>query len=186
MRALWKAHGKPEIPYTVPDLEKVLGELTKNPAFAKTFFANYIYGTQKNDYPKLLLNAGLVLRKAAAGKAYTGFGRVMVADGKVTLPQTLMGTPAYQAGLDAGDTILTIDGKAIKDATEMDAITDAHKPGDVVTITYLYRGEQKTTKLTFAENPVLEIVPIEKTGGKLTPAMQTFRDNWLNSQVKSK
>ena len=186
MRALWKAYGKPEIAYTVPDLEKTLAELTKNPSFAKEFFSKYIYGKEKNDYAKLLLNAGLVLRKANAGKAYTGFGRVNVADGKVSLPQTLIGSPAYQAGLDDDDVILTMDGTEIKDLTGINAITDAHKPGDVVSITYLYRGEQKTTKLTFAENPMLEIVSIEKAGGTLTPAMQTFRDNWLNSQVKSK
>lgn len=186
MRALWKAYGKPEIAYTVPDLEKTLAELTKNPSFAKEFFSKFIYGKEKNDYAKLLLNAGLVLRKGNAGKAYTGFGRVNVADGKVSLPQTLIGSPAYQAGLDDDDVILTIDGTEIKDLADINAITDAHKPGDVVSITYLYRGEQKTTKLTFAENPMLEIVSIEKTGGTLTPAMQTFRDNWLNSQVKSK
>lgn len=38
MRALWTAYGKPEIAYTVPDLEKTLAELTKNPSFAKEFF----------------------------------------------------------------------------------------------------------------------------------------------------
>jgi len=36
------------------------------------------------------------------------------------------------------------------------------------------------------ENPAMEIVSIEKTGGTLTPAMQNFRTNWLGSQVKSK
>ncbi|TCD12834.1 M61 family peptidase [Pedobacter frigidisoli] len=184
MRALWKAYGKPEIAYTVPDLEKTLGELTKNPAFAKDFFKRYIYGTEKNDYAKLLLNAGLVLRKANPGKAYSGFGRLTAIDGKVTLPQTLTGSPAYQAGLDIDDVILTVDGKEVKDLASINNVIDAHKPGEVISITYLYRGEQKNTKLTLAENPNLELVSIEKTGETLTPAMQTFRDNWLNSQVK--
>lgn len=186
MRALWKAYGKPEIAYTVPDLEKTLAELTKNASFAKAFFAKYIYGKEKNDYAKLLLNAGLVLRKANSGQAYAGFGNLNATDGKVTLLQTSKGTPAYQAGLDVGDVILSIDGREATDASVIDQVTKAHKPGDVVEIKYQYRGENKSTKLTFAENPVLEIVSIEKTGGTLTPAMQTFRDNWLNSQVKSK
>jgi len=186
MRALWKTYGKPEIPYTVSDLEKTLGELTKNPSFAKDFFKRYIYGTEKNDYAKLLLNAGLVLRKANPGQAYTGFGNIGVLDGKVTMPQTLQGTPAYQAGLDVGDVLLTLDGQEVKDVAGVEKVINAHKPGDVVTITYLYRGLQKSTKLTLAENPALEIVFIEKTGGTLTQAMQTFRDNWLNSQVKTK
>ncbi|MET0572670.1 MAG: PDZ domain-containing protein [Pedobacter agri] len=186
MRALWKAYGKPEIAYTVPDLEKTLSELTKNPSFAKAFFAKYIYGKEKNDYAKLLLNAGLVLRKANPGQAYAGFGNLNTSDGKMTLLQTSKGTPAYQAGLDVGDVILSIDGQEATNASVIDQVTKAHKPGDVVEIKYQYRGEIKSTRLTFAENPVLEIVSIEKTGGTLTPAMQTFRDNWLNSQVKSK
>ncbi|AZI24748.1 M61 family peptidase [Pedobacter sp. G11] len=186
MRALWKAYGKPEIAYTVPDLEKTLSELTKNPSFAKAFFAKYIYGKEKNDYAKLLLNAGLVLRKANPGQAYAGFGNLNTSDGKMTLLQTSKGTPAYQAGLDVGDVILSIDGQEATNASVIDQVTKAHKPGDVVEIKYQYRGENKSTRLTFAENPVLEIVSIEKTGGTLTPAMQTFRDNWLNSQVKSK
>ena len=186
MRALWKAYGKPEIAYNIPDLEKTLGELTKNQVFAKDFFSRYVYGTDKNDYAKLLLNAGFVLRKASPGKAYAGFGRLNAVNGKVVLPQTLIGSPAYLSGLDVGNIILTMDGKTITDISEIDAITAAHQPGDTISITYLYRGEQKTTQLTFAENPALEIIAIEKTGGTLTPAMQQFRDHWLNSQVKSK
>jgi predicted metalloprotease with PDZ domain len=186
MRTLWKAYGKPEIAYTVPDLEKTLATLTKNPAFAADFFKKYIYGTDKNDYAKLLLNAGYVLQKASPNKVFTGFGRINVLDGKVVLGQTLIGTPAYQAGLDVDDVLLTIDGVELKDAAALATSTDAHKPGDVLKVTYLHRGEQKTTQLTLTENPALEIVPIEKTGGTLTPAMQTFRDKWLSSQVKHK
>lgn len=186
MRALWKAYGKPEVAYRVSDLEKTLSELTKNPSFAKDFFKRYIYGTEKNDYAKLLLNAGLVLRKANHGKAFTGFGRINAVNGKVILPQTLIGSPAYVAGLDVDDVLLTIDGKDINAVAAVDAIIDAHRPGDTISITYLYRGEQKTTTLTLTENPTLEVVTIENTGGTLTPAMQTFRDSWLNSQVKSK
>lgn len=186
MRALWKAYGKPEVAYRVSDLEKTLSELTKNPSFAKDFFKRYIYGTEKNDYAKLLLNAGLVLRKANPGKAFTGFGRLNAVNGKVILPQTLIGSPAYVAGLDVDDVLLTIDGKDINAVAAVDAIIDAHRPGDTISITYLYRGEQKTTTLTLTENPTLEVVTIENTGGTLTPAMQTFRDSWLNSQVKSK
>lgn len=184
MRALWKAYGKTEIAYSMADLEKTLAQLTKNPTFASNFFKNYVYSTNKEDYAKLLLNAGFVLRKSNAGKAYTGLSRLAFENGKATLSQTSVGTPAYDAGLDIGDVLLTIDGVEIKDQATLSKITDDHKPGDVVTVTYNYRGQDKTTKLTFGENPALEIVSMEKTGGNLTPAMQAFRDSWLNSQVK--
>jgi predicted metalloprotease with PDZ domain len=184
MRALWKAYGKTEIAYSMDDLQKTLGLLTKNPVFAADFFKNYVHGTAKNDYAKLLLNAGFVLRKSNPGKAYTGFGRIIFEDGKATLGQTTKGTPAYDAGLDVNDILLTVDGIEIKDQAALSKITEAHQPGDVITVTYTHVGEQKTTKLTFIENPAFELVTIEKAGGVLTPAMQTFRDNWLNTQVK--
>lgn len=184
MRALWRAHGKPEIPYTVPDLEKALGLLTKNAAFAADFFKNYVYGTAKNDYTKLLLNAGFVLRKASPNKAYTGLGRLTFDNGKAAIGQTTIGSPAYIAGLDFGAILLTADGVEIKDQAALTKVTDEHKPGDVIPITYSYYGEEKKNTLTFSENPALELVPIEKTGGVLTSAMQTFRDNWLNTQIK--
>ncbi|KIA94589.1 peptidase M61 [Pedobacter kyungheensis] len=186
MRALWKAYGKPEIAYTIPDLEKTLASLTKNPSFAASFFKKYIYGTEKNDYAQLLLNAGLVLRKAKPGQAYTGFGNIASVDDKVILSQTLAGTPAYKAGLDIGDVLLTINGVQVKNGPEVIKVIDDYKPGDTVDITYLYRGVAKTTKLTLTENPALELISIEKTGGILTPAMQNFRTSWLSSQVKSK
>lgn len=184
MKALWKAHGKTEIAYTMQDLEKVLAQLTNNQAFTADFFKNYVHGTAKNDYAKLLLNAGYVLRKANPGKAFTGFGRVSFEDGKATLGTTLKGTPAYNAGLDVDNILLTIDGVEIKDQAGLTKVTDTHQPGDVIDVTYSYNGQQKSTKITLAENPTLELVSIEKTGGKLTPEMQTFRDNWLNSQLK--
>ena len=157
----------------------------KNQVFAADFFNNYIHGTAKNDYAKLLLNAGYVLRKSNSGKAYTGLGRMTFEGGKATLGQTLKGTPAYDAGLDVDHVILTMDGVEVKDQATIVKITDAHKPGDIITITYSFRGQAKTTQLTFSENPSLEIVSIDKAGGVLTSAMQTFRNDWLNTQVKN-
>lgn len=183
MRALWKTYGKTEVAYGIADLEKTLGSLTKNPIFAASFFRDYIYGTKKEDYAKLLLNAGFVLRKASPGKAYSGM-RVNFENGKAILAQTLLGTPAYNAGLDLDQILISIDGKEIKDQATLNKITESHQPGDEITIAYSYHGIEKTTKLIFGENPALEIVPIEQTNGTLTPAMKTFRENWLQSQVK--
>ncbi|MDQ7947565.1 MAG: PDZ domain-containing protein [Pedobacter sp.] len=183
MRALWKAYGKTEIAYGMSDLEKTLGTLTKNPIFAANFFRDYVYGTKKEDYEKLLRNAGFVLRKAAPGKAYSGM-RFNFESGKAVLGQTLAGSPAYQAGLDLDNIIVSIDGTEIKDQATLTKLTDSHKPGDEITIAYTYHGIAKKTILVLAENPALEIVPIEKTDGTLTPSMKTFRDQWLQSQVK--
>ena len=184
MKALWKAYGKTEIAYTIPDLEKTLANLTKNPTFAKQFFNNYVYATKKEDYASLLLKAGLVLRKDNAGKAFSGVGRLEVNEGKVTMPATLIGSPAYVAGLDIDDVILKADGTDIKTAKDFEAITEKHKPGETIELVYSRKGVERTTKLTFIENPSLEVLPIENTGGSLTSEMKNFRDKWLESAVK--
>lgn len=184
MRALWKAHGKPEIAYTIPDLEAVLATLT-NKSFASEFFRKYIYGTDKNDYTSLLLNAGFVVRKANPGKAWTGINRLQAADGKVSIAgNTLIGSPAYNAGLDVGDILLSIEGSEIKDQKGLADLIGKYQPGTSITVQYLHRGIQKSTTLELAENPYLEVVPIEKTGSELSPAMITFRAQWLNSNIR--
>jgi len=184
MKALWKTYGKTEITYTIPDLEKTLASLTKNPTFAKQFFNNYVYATKKEDYASLLLKAGLVLRKENAGKTYSGIGRLEGADGKVVIPATLVGSPAYIAGLDIDDVLLKADGIDIKTTKDFEVVTEKHQPGETIEVVYSRKGIEKTTKLTFIENPNLELLPIENTGGTLTPEMKAFRGKWLESAVK--
>ena len=184
MKALWKAYGKTEIAYTIPDLEKTLASLTKSPSFAQQFFKNFVYATKKEDYAALLLKAGLVLQKENPGKAFSGMGRLEEREGKVLVPATLVGSPAYIAGLDLNDIILKADGNDIKSAKDFESLTAKHKPGETIEVVYSRKGEERTTKLTLVENPNLELLPIENTGGTLTPAMKAFRDKWLESAVK--
>lgn len=185
MRALWKAYGKTEIAYSISDLEKTLAQLTKDQKFANQFFKDYVYGTAKNDYAGLLLNAGFILRKANPNKVYTGFGRLSFENGKITLPQTAVGSPAYEAGLDFGDVLLSLNGLEVKDQDALNKLLETFKPGDIVQVKYNHHGIEKTSKLQLIESPDLEIVSIEKTGGTLSPAMQSFRESWLNTQIKN-
>lgn len=53
-----------------------------------------------------------------------------------TIAGTVDGSGAAKAGLQAGDTITAVDGKAIASATALSAVTASHKPGDQVKVTY--------------------------------------------------
>jgi hypothetical protein len=71
----------------------------------KIFSAGIFNGIDKNDYVKLLANAGLELRKVNPGKASIGNLRLNVnpADGKYRVSSaTLKGTSAYEAGIETG------------------------------------------------------------------------------------
>ncbi|WP_345950281.1 PDZ domain-containing protein [Mucilaginibacter sp. PAMB04274] len=185
MRAVWLAHGKPEKPYTIPDLQAVLASVTKNPTFAADFFNKYIYGFEKNNYGQLLDKAGLVLRKAQAGKAWAGALRANpVAGGLLVEGSTVIGTPVYNAGIDAGDLIMTVDGKEVKDQQAYMDIINGKKPGDKVTYTYKDRTGNHEVAVTLQENPMYDVVTYETAGKELSAAQKEFRNQWLSTKVK--
>ena len=63
------------------------------------------------------------------------------------------GSPADVAGLQSGDVILKMGSTTITTADQVVAYTKAHKPGDVVIVTY-QRGKQVgTTKVTLGSAP---------------------------------
>jgi len=195
MRTVWLDRGKIMKPYTIPDLQADLAKVTKNPKFAADFFNRYIYGVEKNNYADLLAKAGLILRKAQPGKAWagslTGGGRRgrsgqarTEGEGIPILTSTIIGSPVYKAGLDAGDVILKADGKPVKDEQEFDAIVAVKNIGDKITVNYKNRTGEHETTITLEENPYLEIVTYEKAGKELTKDQQDFRGKWLGTRVQ--
>jgi predicted metalloprotease with PDZ domain len=73
MRALWYQYGKPggarpgyvDRPYTLADAEATLADVAGDRAFARDFFARYVYGREVADYDRLLRRAGFVVRRGA-------------------------------------------------------------------------------------------------------------------------
>jgi predicted metalloprotease with PDZ domain len=196
MRTVWLNRGKIMKPYTIPDLQSDLAKLTKNPKFAADFFNKYIYGIEKNNYEALLAKAGLILRKAEPGKAWTGSlggnggrvrsgqARTASTEGLSITSSTVSGTPIYKAGLDAGDIILKADGTEIKDQQAFDALIAAKNVGDKILVSYKNRTGNHETTIILEENPYLEVVTFEKAGKELSKDQQAFRNNWLLSKVK--
>lgn len=181
MKALWASYGRTEIAYTIPDLQKVLASVTKDQAFASNFFRDYVYGVAKNDYAALLLKAGFLVKKVS-DDPYTGIRIAPGNRGAVLMP-TMAQTPAYKAGLDAGDVLLKIDGEDVQTGDDVKRIISKKKIGDRIAIEYNHKGKNYSTSLQTAESPELTIVPIEKDGGTLTAKMSEVRNSWLNSQV---
>ncbi|MFI5137283.1 MAG: M61 family metallopeptidase [Sphingobacteriales bacterium] len=196
MRTVWLARGKVMKPYTIPDLQSDLAKLTKNPKFAADFFNKYIYGLEKNNYDALLAKAGLLLRKAQPGKAWagplsgnpgrgrSGQARTAGAEGLPIQSSTIIGTPIYKAGLDAGDIIIKADGKDIKDAQGFNDVVAAKNIGDKIVVNYKNRTGDHETTITLEESPYLEVVTFEKAGKELTKDQETFRNNWLSTKVQ--
>jgi len=194
MRALWDKYGRPrtsmpgyvETPYTMTDLKTVLAAVSGDAAFAEDFFARYIEGREVMEYAPLLSRAGLVLRKHAAGRGWAGPLRTQdTQTGARVVSDALFGTPAYQAGLDRDDIIVSIAGSKTATSADIERAIATRKPGDSLQVVYDRRGERITSVLKLGEDPSLEIVPAEEAGQVLTDAQRKFRDSWLASAARA-
>ncbi|SNR72254.1 Predicted metalloprotease, contains C-terminal PDZ domain [Hymenobacter mucosus] len=189
MRTLWKQHGQqqnyaPAKPYTLQDLQRVLGEVTKDTAFAGQFFRQHISGHELPNYEQLMAPAGFLVRRAHAGQATLEARLQFNPDSSATLGTTLLGSPFYLAGLDREDVLLKVDGKKPTNAKEMQQRLAAHKPGDVLQVEVRAREGVRTVPITLQENSDLEVVPYELAGRPLTKAQKKFRAAWLNGKAK--
>src|SRR5665213_478939 len=63
------------------------------------------------------------------------------------------GSPAKQAGIEAGDVITAVDGKQVKDARDLAKRIGALAPKTSVKLTVLHKGSEKTVALTIGELP---------------------------------
>ncbi len=192
MRAMWRAYGKPggpapglvKHPYTIADVQTQLAAVSGDPAFAADFVKRYMVGTERIEYAPLLLRAGFVLRKQA-GPGTLGPLRLTKIDSalKVSAP-TIIGSPAYNAGVDLDDEVVSVDGTPIAAPGDVAKVLAVHKAGDTVEIVFRRRGQEVRANAMLAEPDGLEMVPVESTGAVLSPEQTAFREAWLGSKAK--
>jgi predicted metalloprotease with PDZ domain len=194
MRALWEKFGRPgtktpghvETPYTMDGLKSVLAAVAGDAAFANDFFARFIQGREVADYARLLARAGLLLRPRAAGRATAGPLRTQdTQTGARVISDILFGTPAYHAGLERDDIIVSLGGARVASAADVDRAMMTRKPGDSLQVVYDRRGERITAVLKLVEDSGLEVVPAEEAGQTLSEAQRKFREAWLSSAARS-
>jgi len=193
MRAMWKAHGKPggpqpglvARPYSLTDIRDRLAEVSGDRAFADDFFNRYMAGREVVDYARLLQRAGVLMRKRNAGRPWAGNLRGAQDGGTRLSVLVAPGTPAYEAGLEQDDQITAIGGEPVATWTQVQAAINAHKPGDAVTVEYKHRnGVAASGTMTLKEDPAVEMVLLEDTGGTPTPEQKAFRDAWLGPHAR--
>ena len=67
--------------------------------------------------------------------------------------EVVTGSPAAQAGLEAGDVIIAIDGTAIDDSSDLVAAIAEHQPGDKVTLAVERGSEQESVTVRLGTQP---------------------------------
>lgn len=203
MKLMWKVHGKPGgaapglvgKPYDLHDLRARLAELTKDKAFADNFFDKYVEGREIVDYARLFLQAGYIVKPSSPDRGWIGLnaqqlsassegltvGAATTDRGGASPTVVAFGTPAYEAGIDEGDIITTVDG-ATATLSAWSAIGQK-KPGDKVTLGVKRRdGTVVQATATLKSDPSLESKPVENP----SDAQKAFRDAWLGNKSGSK
>ena len=194
MRAMWRTFGKPggrlmgyvDRPYTLDDVKATLASVAGDAAFAQDFFSRYIQGHEIVDYASLLARAGFVMRPAAPGQAYAGrFPLEDAGNGARVAALVPAGSPAYLAGLDRDDVIVSAGGQTIRTGADFSRALQSRKPGDTLPIVFLRRGDRVSAVMTLAADPHHEVVPAEQIGHPLSDAQKRFRDAWLSSSSRN-
>jgi predicted metalloprotease with PDZ domain len=191
MRAMWRVHGKPggaapglvSQPYTMADVRARLAEVSGDEAFADDFVHRYIEGTEKMDLSPLLLRAGFILRKKGGDATLGGMALQKRGDGLQVVSSSSIGSPAYLAGLDLDDQLISVAGVTLASPEDLSKALAGRKPGDNVELVFKRRGQEVHTLATLAEDPQLELVPIETVGGTLSQEQRQFREAWLSSEA---
>ena len=190
MRAMWHQFGKPggapgyvDKPYTVDDAKAVLASVVDDKAFADQFFARYIQGREAADYAPLLERGGLLLRPMNPSLAYAGGLQLQSSgDGVRVVAEVPLDSPAFKAGLERDDRILSIGGTEVSSEASVREAIGRRKPGDEVAIAFERRGgERVTATMRLVADPRVEVVTFEEVGRPLSDAHRRFRRAWLGS-----
>ena len=194
MRALWARFGRPgqkepgkvTTAYSIDGLKETLSTVSKDRNFANDFFAKFVEGKELVDYARLLGRAGLVMRKRAAGRPFVGQVQLTAGGSSLRVAGLVpWESPLYKAGVAQDDQLVNLDGTALTSMANFDEALGRHKPGAQIPLRFVRRsGETVNATLVLIEDPRVEILPVEKTGGTLTDDQRRFRESWLNSMQK--
>ena len=194
MRVMWERHGRTPAavaglvtnPYTLEDAEAALALVSDDAEFAKDFFARFVHGRELMDYETLLAKAGLVLRAASPGRPFAGDLRLEDRGGRVRVSGPVpYESPAYRAGLENEDVIVSIGGSRVASVVEVEKAIASRKPGTSLQVMFERRGQPVTSVMQLVEDPRREVVAAEQAGQTLTEAQRRFRQQWISTLFRN-
>jgi predicted metalloprotease with PDZ domain len=178
MKYVWQQHGKPEIPYTVRDLQARLAEYAGE-TFANDFFDKYIFDSQAPDFAGLFEKMGVTFVNIGAGKASLGGTLRMQREGWQLTSNATVGAAIYKAGVEVEDVILSLAGTELNDDSNINEILAAHKPGDTIEIKFRKMwGDDKSAQLTLEEAQQFASAINENA----SPQAKARREAWLKKR----
>ena len=187
MRALWQRFGKPggvivgavDHPYTSLEAREVLGEMAQSDAFAEDFFSSYIDGRDIVDYEALFRLAGIAVQQVNPTDASLDVN--VFGSGLRVARMTRYGSSLYEAGINKGDVIISVDGRQVVSPSDIRRLIQDKRPGDRLGIEFRRNGTLRRTTLEADADQRIRLVAFEVLGEPVSSAQHLFRQNWLGS-----
>ncbi len=172
MRLMKQKYGAPEVPYTLDDARTTLGETVGDTAWANGWWQKYVDGSDAPPMKELLATVGLDLRKANPGKAWLGPIGFQERDTTLVVASTVtVGSPLYDAGIERGDRLVSLDGRRTITEADVSAVLSGKRPGVTIPVVIIGRTGRREVPVELQEDFRLEV-----TAGVST----ALREKWLN------
>jgi len=180
MRRLNRQFAQKERYYTLGEVRDIIASLA--PTFqVDRFLRDCVQGTQELDYATYLGYAGLSLETTATETAAQGFTVSVNAAGLVETESVDSGGAAERAGLQPGDVLTAVNGKALPSGGA--AALPAWRPGEAVELQVAREGETRVYKLVIGTNRQVSY-RIEENAHP-SPEQLRVREGWLKGQTSS-
>lgn len=191
MQALWIRFGKTEKPYTMSDLQNTLYEVTKDKEFSEDFFKKHIAGNELPNYNELLATVAMDFPLSQKDKMW--FGKVGLStsinfvDGKrlenaILSSYTLYGSSFYEAGLEKGDTLISINDKLITSVASYSEILPTLEGGKKATVIFKRFDKTNTVEVMPVQIPFRKLVYLPKNDANKKQIEE--RKKWLSTKQK--
>lgn len=176
MKLMWKKYGKNEVAYDVKDIENTLSAYAGK-EFSDNFFAKHIRSAEKPDYKILFDQVGVSITQEVE-KNHFGASFRETENGLEISRNTVIGSPAYEAGLDEGDLITSVNGTPVNTSEAMEEVIASTSEGSKINLEFQRFGETETTSVELSANPEYKIMLSESASKE----QLENRKQWLESK----
>jgi len=174
MRAMYERYPIKNHGYVNSDFIRVCEEFAGENL--KTFFDSYLYGLTPLDWDKYLAYAGLRLKRMETKNIAIGISGYDMND-KMMITYIQPGSPADDAGLDAGDSIDSLNDVKITSTTISAKMNDLNE-GDIARLSVMKNNKMKEIDVTVKNIPSIDYI-VEKVENP-TELQKTIYESWLN------
>ena len=99
------------------------------------------------------------------------------------ISKPIINSALYEAGVNKGDLILSIDDQPVTSYPELNFIIGTRKIGDEIEIKYSHYGELLVSSFKLKEDNQLVLIPKERFSIKLKEEELELRKSWLQSRM---